>query len=69
MPETITLTEAVVVSTTHNLQAETIVLTETPIVQPVNYATEFVLGDYIPTIALNGPDRKRTFILGGSYLS
>lgn len=67
--ETLDFGEVVVVSTSHNPQTETLDLDETDILQPLNYATIFVLGPYVPTIALNGADKKRVFILDGSLLS
>jgi len=67
--ETITFQEVFVVSTSHNPQSETITLTESPIVQPLNYATIFVYGPYIPTIAFDGADKKRVFLMTGSPLA
>jgi len=66
--EDVDLNEVVVVSTSHNPQSETMDLDETDILQPLDYATIFVLGPYIPTIAYDGADKKRVFILDGSYL-
>lgn len=66
--ETITINESFAASTTHNAQTETVNNVETPIVQPLNYATIFVYGHYIPVISFNGADTKRVFILDGSPL-
>jgi len=67
--ESISFAESTTVSITHNPQAETITATEATFVQPGNYATEFVLGPYVPTVSVNGADHKRQFILDGSLLS
>jgi hypothetical protein len=66
--ENLTLTESVVTSLSHNAQTDTLTLTENMIVQPFNYALEFVLAPYVPTVTYNGSDHKRVFLLGGSPL-
>lgn len=66
--ETVTLADVTVVSTSHNPQAEAITVADAAIAQPLNYATVFVAGPYTPTIALNGADHKRVFLVDGSYL-
>lgn len=66
--EDLTLTEVVVLSQSHNATPEAITLTEVPVAQPLNYATEFVLAPHTPTIAYNGADKKRVFLLDGSPL-
>ena len=69
--EDITLSEAFTTAksadASHNPQSETITLTETDVEQPLNYATIFVAGAYIPTISFGGADTKRVFVAGGSY--
>lgn len=67
--EDVIFTEEFDTSTSHNPETEDIDLDEEEITQPLDYDIEFVLGPYIPTVALNGADRKRVFILGGSLLS
>lgn len=67
--ETIAFTESVTSSISHNPTAETITMTEANFPQPGNYATVWVLGPYTPTVSVNGADKKRVFILDGSYLS
>lgn len=66
--ESITMTDVVVTSTSHNPQTEAMTLTDASFVQPVNYATIFVAGHWTPTISVNGADHKRQFILNGSPL-
>ena len=66
--ETINLGEVFVFSLSHNGQNETIIATEVSVAQPIDYATIFVAGAYIPTILYNGADHKRQFILNGSPL-
>lgn len=66
--ETITFTEEVEVSTSHNPESETITLNEDAILQPLDYAIEFVVGPHTPTVSLNGADKKRVFLVDGSEL-
>jgi hypothetical protein len=66
--EEITLSETFTVSKSHNPISETVSFGETAIRQPLDYAIEFVLAPYTPTIAYNGADKKRVFILDGSLL-
>lgn len=60
--ETITLSESVVSSLTHNMQNETLTLTESVTVQALNYATIFVWGPTTPS------GTSRPFIFDGSLL-
>jgi hypothetical protein len=62
-PETITITDEVVVSNSHNPQSETVTLSESFTPQSLNYAVEFVAGEYAPSGV------KRQFVLDGSYLA
>lgn len=61
--ETITISEVVVTSISHNPVSETITLGESTTVQALDYATIFVVGPQVPT------STKRIFILNGSYLA
>ena len=61
--ETIAIADAVTASTSHNPQAETLVIAETFTPQPLNYAVEFVLGPTTPAGV------KRQFVLDGSPLA
>ncbi len=61
--ETITATEIVTESITHNTQNETVTAGEVNTVQALNYAVVFVLGITAPS------GTSRQFILGGSHLS
>lgn len=60
--ELVTLTELVAVSTSHNMQTETISMADSVLVQALNYATIFVAGPWSPSTT------KRVFILNGSVL-
>lgn len=60
--ETITLSEVLATSTEHNLQTETITLSETFTAQSLNFETVFVAGAQTPT------GFKRVFITNGSRL-
>lgn len=66
--EIITMTESIVISQSHNATPETITMTEVDIEQPLNYGTTFVAGPYTHTLAYNGADAKRQFVLNGSPL-
>lgn len=54
LDDTITLSEVVVSSLSHNPQTETITLSEDFTPQALDYPTKFVLGDYTPTIGGGG---------------
>jgi len=60
--------DSFVVSKSHNMQIEGVAVADTPVTQPVNYPTEFVLGPYVPNIQYNGSDHKRQFLLDNSPL-
>jgi hypothetical protein len=60
--ETITIADVAIASTSHNPQAETITVGESFTPQALNYAVEFVLGEYAPSGV------KRQFVLDGSPL-
>jgi hypothetical protein len=66
--EDITFTESLVISKTHNPTPETVSLAETTYLQPLDYLTVFVAGPYVPTVSVNGADKKRQFVLDGSLL-
>jgi len=66
--EDVAITESVATSISHNLQAENLTAVEATFEQPLNYATKFVFGPWIPTVSVGGPDTKRQFILNGSPL-
>jgi hypothetical protein len=60
--EQMTMTDSALVSTEHEPQLEYMSLITQATVQALNYAIEFVLGEWIPT------DTRRVFILNGSRL-
>lgn len=66
--EDVTMTESIVISTSHNATPETVSLAETTYEQPLNYLTVFVAGPYVPIVSVNGADKKRQFVLDGSLL-
>lgn len=63
--ETITLTETVIISKSHNPQNEIITLSENFVPTGKNFGTIFVAGPYVTTL---GVDLKRQFVLNGSRL-
>lgn len=60
--ELISLAEIVAVSTSHNMQSETMSMADSVLVQALNYATIFVAGPWSPS------STKRVFVLNGSIL-
>ncbi len=62
-PETIIITDELIVSNSHNPQLETVTIADSVTTQSLNYAVEFVVGEYAPSGV------KRQFVLDGSILS